>query len=77
MEFQVQGLELDWVCVTWEGDFRFNGSGWNYHDFRGDRWCNIANVDIRDLKSKSRSIVALPCVPSADLTCGAGGGTPR
>lgn len=47
-EFQVQGLELDWVCVTWDGDFRFNGSGWNYHDFRGDRWVNIANADNRN-----------------------------
>jgi len=46
-EFQVQGLELDWVCVTWDGDLRFNGSGWNFHDFRGDRWCNIANPDNR------------------------------
>jgi len=44
-EFQVQGLELDWVCVTWDGDLRFNGSGWNYHDFRGARWCNIGNAD--------------------------------
>jgi len=47
-EFQVQGLELDWVCVTWDADFRFHGSGWNYHDFRGDRWCNIGNRDNRD-----------------------------
>jgi len=47
-EFQVQGLELDWVCVTWDGDLRFNGSGWNYHDFRGARWCNIANADNRN-----------------------------
>jgi hypothetical protein len=46
-EFQVQGLELDWVCVAWCGDFRFNGSGWNYRDFRGDRWCNISNADNR------------------------------
>ncbi len=46
-EFQVQGLELDWVCVTWDGDFRFNGSGWNYHDFHGKRWINIANADNR------------------------------
>ena len=22
-EFQVQGLELDWVCVAWDADFRF------------------------------------------------------
>ena len=46
-EFQVQGLELDWVCVTWDGDLRFNGTDWSYHDFRGNRWCNIANADNR------------------------------
>jgi hypothetical protein len=46
-EFQVQGLELDWVCVAWCGDFRSTDSGWSYHDFRGDRWCNIANPDNR------------------------------
>ena len=44
-EFQVQGLELDWACVTWDGDLRFAGSRWSYHDFRGDRWCNVANLD--------------------------------
>lgn len=46
-EFQVQGLELDWACVTWDGDLRFTGSGWSCHDFRGTRWCNIANLDNR------------------------------
>jgi len=46
-EFQVQGLELDWACVSWDGDLRFTGSGWSFHDFRGDRWCNIANSDNR------------------------------
>ena len=46
-EFQVQGLELDWACVSWDGDLRFTGSGWSFHDFRGDRWCNIANPDNR------------------------------
>ncbi len=46
-EFQVQGLELDWACVTWDGDLRFTGSGWSFHDFRGDRWINIANRDNR------------------------------
>lgn len=47
-EFQVQGLELDWVCVTWDGDFRYNGSAWSYHDFRGKRWQNIKNPDNRN-----------------------------
>lgn len=42
-EFQVQGLELDWTCVTWDGDFRLTESGWSHHDFRGKSWCNIHN----------------------------------
>jgi Uncharacterized conserved protein (DUF2075) len=46
-EFQVQGLELDWACVTWDRDFRFTSSGWSFHDFRGDRWCHIATPDNR------------------------------
>jgi len=44
-EFQVQGLELDWSCVTWDGDLRFSGSKWNFHDFRGSRWQSIKNAD--------------------------------
>lgn len=47
-EFQVQGLEVDWACVTWDGDLRFNESGWSYHDFRGDRWTNIKNAENRN-----------------------------
>ena len=44
-EFQVQGLELDWACVTWDGDLRYCGSKWTFHDFRGDRWQNVKNAD--------------------------------
>jgi DUF2075 family protein len=40
-EFQVQGLELDWTCVTWDADMRFDQGDWHYHDFRGSRWINI------------------------------------
>ena len=40
-EFQVQGLELDWVCVTWDADLRFQGDGWSFHDFRGSRWTHV------------------------------------
>lgn len=46
-EFQVQGLELDWACVTWDGDLRFTGEDWSFHDFRGSKWCNISNADNR------------------------------
>jgi len=47
-EFQVQGLELDWTCVTWDGDMRFTQTGWSYHDFRGDRWTNIVSPENRN-----------------------------
>ena len=29
-EFDVQGLELDWSCVVWDGDFRYTPSGWSH-----------------------------------------------
>lgn len=44
-EFQIQGLELDWTCVAWDGDFRFNRGGWEYHSLRGTRWQTISNDD--------------------------------
>jgi hypothetical protein len=40
-EFQVQGLELDWVCVTWDADLRYAGAAWNYHSFVGSKWSNV------------------------------------
>jgi hypothetical protein len=40
-EFDVQGLELDWACVTWDADLRFAGDGWKFRDFRGERWTTI------------------------------------
>lgn len=46
-EFQVQGLELDWACVTWDGDLRSTNSGWSFHEFRGHVWQNIHNEDNR------------------------------
>lgn len=46
-EFQVQGLELDWVCVTWDADLRFSDSGWNYQSFRGTSWQSVHKPDRR------------------------------
>jgi DUF2075 family protein len=40
-EFQVQGLELDWACVTWDGDLRFSDAGWKSYSFVGSKWQNI------------------------------------
>jgi len=40
-EFQVQGLELDWACVTWDADFRYDNNGWKSYSFVGSKWQNI------------------------------------
>jgi DUF2075 family protein len=40
-EFQVQGLELDWACVIWDGDLRFDNDGWKPFSFVGNKWQNI------------------------------------
>jgi len=44
-EFHIQGLELDWSCVTWDGDFRFTDNGWKTFSFVGERWNNINKVE--------------------------------
>lgn len=44
-EFQVQGLELDWACVVWDGDLRATNRGWSHHQFRGSRWNKIHKMD--------------------------------
>jgi len=40
-EFHIQGLELDWVCVTWDADLRYSKDEWKHWSFRGNRWTHI------------------------------------
>lgn len=44
-EFQVQGLELDWACITWDGDLRYSPSEWKTFGFRGNKWQNINHAE--------------------------------
>lgn len=44
-EFQVQGLELDWTIVNWDGDLRIAGNDWAYHDFRGQKWQRVKKLE--------------------------------
>ncbi|WP_334178590.1 DUF2075 domain-containing protein [Pseudoxanthomonas sp.] len=46
-EFQVQGLELDWTCVVWDGDLRHVGDAWSHHEFKGTRWNRINKQERR------------------------------
>jgi hypothetical protein len=40
-EFDIQGLELDWICLAWDADFRYDGSKWILKTFRGTTWQDI------------------------------------
>ena len=46
-EFDVQGLELDWALVAWDGDFRKEGAGWGNWSFCGSSWDRIQKAERR------------------------------
>ena len=57
-EFDIQGLELDWVCVSWDADFRFLNQDWGYYRFRGKNWQKIKDKeDITFLKNAYRVLL--------------------
>ena len=57
-EFHIQGLELDWVCVTWDADFRYSKEGWEHRSFRGSRWTQIRKEERKNyLKNAYRVLL--------------------
>ncbi len=44
-EYRVQGLEVDWACVTWDADFRRVRNGWAHYKFVGDHWNRVHKTD--------------------------------
>jgi hypothetical protein len=44
-EFDIQGLELDWVCVAWDADFRYAHDSWEHRSFCGSKWNNISKLE--------------------------------
>jgi hypothetical protein len=40
-EFDIQGLELDWVGMCWDANFRREKNEWGHYSFRGTRWERI------------------------------------
>lgn len=57
-EFDIQGLEIDWACVAWGGNFYHDGSEWKYQNFKGTKWQNInSTVDKEYLKNTYRVLL--------------------
>jgi hypothetical protein len=77
-EFHIQGLELDWAGVIWDGDLRHTDSGWSKHSFVGSRWNRIHNAErqsylinaYRVLLTRARQgmIIVVPNGDAADPT---------
>lgn len=73
-EFHVQGLELDWACVAWDGDFRYSTSGWEQYSFVGSKWNHIHKSErklylknaYRVLLTRARQGMVI-VVPSGDI----------
>ncbi len=40
-EFSIQGLELDWTCLCWDGDLYLKDGHWVRRKFKGTRWQTI------------------------------------
>ncbi|HEY7210327.1 MAG TPA: DNA/RNA helicase domain-containing protein, partial [Bryobacteraceae bacterium] len=57
-EFAVQGLELDWVGVCWDGDFYHDRTTWVFQAFKGTKWQSIRD-DFRRLYLKNAYRVIL------------------
>jgi len=57
-EFAVQGLELDWVGVCWDGDFHYSNGRWVCQAFKGSKW-QAVNDESRRLYLKNAYRVIL------------------
>ena len=72
-EFDIQGLELDWTCLVWDGDFRYTPEGWDHNAFRGSKWQKIRQKEAqsyqinayRVLMTRARQGMII-CVPKGN-----------
>ena len=57
-EFDIQGLEIDYVCLAWDINFYFNDGLWNYQSFEGTRWKSInSEIDKSYLRNAYRVLM--------------------
>lgn len=72
-EFDIQGLELDWTCLVWDGDFRYTDEGWDNNAFKGSKWQKIRKPEsqsyqlnaYRVLMTRARQGMVI-CVPEGN-----------
>ena len=72
-EFDVQGLELDWTCLVWDGDLRRKNDTWQNFSFTGNKWLHIRSEErkayqinaYRVLLTRARQGMVI-CVPEGN-----------
>ena len=73
-EIQVQGLELDYACVLWDADMRFQDNKWAFYKFNGkNKWNPEYNPENRKymlnayrvLLTRARQGIVI-CVPNGN-----------
>jgi hypothetical protein len=56
-EFDVQGLELDWVCVCWDANLRREDDEWMGYNFVGTKWQRINQIDRQNFLMNSYRVL--------------------
>jgi len=77
-EFDIQGLEIDWVCLAWDINFYYKNGNWLYQKFKGTKWQSIKKLNdraflkntYRVLMTRARQglIIYLPFGDDLDVT---------
>lgn len=56
-EFEVQGLELDWVGICWDANFRRSKGDWKHNYFSGTKWKSINSLDRKTYLANSYRVL--------------------
>ena len=56
-EFDIQGLELDWTCVVWDGDLRYNNKKWTHHQFTSTKWNEIRQEQDKEYQENAYRVL--------------------
>lgn len=56
-EFDIQGLELDWICVAWGANFYISENKWYYQNLKGTKWQNINKEDDKNFLINSYRVL--------------------
>ena len=53
-QFEIQGLELDWVGVCWGDDLIWDGQTWRSQSFNSKQWTTIRPEILKDVERRER-----------------------